>query len=53
MKAENRKDIFFIIYIVTVFFLALIYFAVPERKEFLEFNMRWWKELWRVFGPVT
>jgi len=53
MKAENRKDIFFILYIMTVLVLALIYFSVPERRGFLEFNMRWWKELWRVFGPIS
>jgi len=52
MKAENNQNIFFVLFIVTVVVLALIYFSVPERKEFLEFNIRWWKEFWRVLGSI-
>ncbi len=53
MKAENRKSIFFVLYIITVLVLALIYFSVPERKEFLEFNMKWWKEFRWVLGSIS
>jgi len=50
MKAE-RKNILFVLYIISVLVLAVIYFSVPERRDFLEFNIRWWKEFWQVFGP--
>ncbi|MBI5666052.1 MAG: hypothetical protein HZC49_13340 [Nitrospirae bacterium] len=50
MMSENKKSILFVLYIVTALILAVIYFSVPERKEFLEFNIRWWKELWQVLG---
>jgi hypothetical protein len=53
MKAENKKHMFFVLYILTVLVLALIYFSVPERKEFIEFHIRWWKEFWQVLGYVT
>jgi len=53
MKAENKKRILFVLYMLTVLVLVLIYFSVPERKEFIEFHLRWWKEFWRVLGYVT
>jgi hypothetical protein len=53
MKAENRENIFFVLYIITVVVLAVIYFSVPERGDFLEFNMRWWKEFRRVLGSIS
>ncbi len=49
MKDENRKNICFITYIVSVMVLAIIYFAVPERKEFIGFQIEWWKEALAVF----
>lgn len=52
MKTENKKNMLFVLYLLTVLVLALIYFSVPERKEFLEFNLRWWKEFWRVLGSI-
>ena len=45
MKAESGKDLLFIAYVVIVIILALIYFTVPERKEFIEFQTGWWREL--------
>ena len=45
MKAEYKKEILFIIYTVTVLILAAIYFTVPERKDFIEFQFKWWREL--------
>jgi hypothetical protein len=53
MKAENNKNIFFVLYILTVLVLAVIYFSVPERKELLDFNIRWWKEFWRALGSIS
>jgi len=53
MKSENKQNIFFVLFIVTISVLAVIYFSVPERKEFLEFNMRWWKEFWSVLDSIV
>ncbi len=49
MKDENKINIYFITYIVSVMVLAFIYFTVPERKEFVEFQIEWWKEALAVF----
>ncbi|MBI4683201.1 MAG: hypothetical protein HY757_08905 [Nitrospirae bacterium] len=46
-KAEGRKDLVFVLYIMAVLILAVIYFTVPERKEFIGFQLEWWKEFWR------
>ena len=47
MRDEGNKDILFVLYILAVLILAVIYFTVPERKEFIEFQFKWWKEFWR------
>ena len=46
MKDEGKDNLFFLIYIAVVTFLAVIYFTVPERADFIDFQVRWWKELW-------
>lgn len=46
MKGEGKNGLFFLIYIAVVAVLALIYFTVPERADFIDFQVRWWKELW-------
>ncbi|GBE06099.1 hypothetical protein BMS3Abin10_01743 [bacterium BMS3Abin10] len=43
-KEERRKDVVFILYILTVLILAVIYFSVPERTLFLENQIKWWRE---------
>jgi hypothetical protein len=48
MKAEGGKDIYFILYIIIALILAVIYFTVPERALFIENQLKWWKEMWRV-----
>jgi len=48
MKENSKKDGLFIIYILTVLVLTIIYFTVPERKEFLDFQLKWWDEMWQV-----
>ena len=48
MKNNAIKERLFILYILTVLVLAIIYFTVPERKEFLDFQLKWWGEMWRV-----
>ncbi|MEW6599473.1 MAG: hypothetical protein AB1499_00740 [Nitrospirota bacterium] len=45
MNTLNRENIFFAIFVAAVIVLAAIYFSVPERMDFLDFNIRWWKEL--------
>lgn len=48
MMDEGKKNLFFIIYMLIVIFLAAIYFTVPERAEFFEYQLTWWKEFWNV-----
>ena len=48
MKENAKKDKLFILYILTVLVLAVIYFSVPERKEFLDFQVKWWSGMWEV-----
>ena len=48
MKEDAKKEKLFILYILTVLVLAVIYFAVPERKEFFDFQLKWWGEMWQV-----
>jgi hypothetical protein len=44
MKEERSKKIFLTLYIVTILILAVIYFAQPERKLFIENTVKWWTE---------
>lgn len=44
MEEGRKKDILFYVYILAVVILAVIYFTVPERKEFIDFQVNWWKE---------
>lgn len=48
MKENAKKDKLFILYILIVLVLAVIYFSVPERKEFLDFQVKWWSGMWEV-----
>ena len=48
MKDEGKKNILFIVYITAVLVLAVIYFTVPERKAFLNFQLEWWGEFWSL-----
>ena len=34
---------------VTIVILATIYFTVPERKDFFEFQLQWWREFREAF----
>lgn len=52
MKSERKKDIYFAIYIILVITLAAIYFTVPERKDFIEFQVKWWGEFRDVLVSV-
>ncbi len=53
MKDENRKDLLFVLFMLTVVTLAVIYFTGPERKEFLEFQSQWWREFIDTFSPLS
>lgn len=44
MEEGRKKDILFYVYILAVVCLAVIYFTVPERKEFIDLQVKWWKE---------
>ncbi len=45
MRAEKRKDLFFILYIAVIIIMAVIYFTVPERMSFLENQFKWWGQM--------
>jgi hypothetical protein len=53
MEKNRKRDSLFVIYILSVLVLAAIYFTVPERKEFIDFELTWWGEMWQVItgGP--
>jgi hypothetical protein len=44
MKAEDRENMFFILFILIVMAMAVIYFTVPERPAFFENQIEWWRE---------
>ena len=48
MKSEREKDIYFAIYMIAVIVLAVIYFTVPERTGFIDFQFKWWGEFREV-----
>jgi len=48
MKENSIKDRLFVLYILTVLVLTIIYFTVPERKEFLDFQLKWWNEMLQI-----
>ncbi len=33
-----------------VLILTVIYFTVPERALFIDNQLKWWKEMWRVIA---
>jgi hypothetical protein len=45
MKKETREDRLFIAFLIVVILLAVIYFSVPERAEFFEYQFKWWREV--------
>jgi len=45
---KERKDIFFTIFLIIVIILAVLYFSVPERRLFIENQIKWWGELWDI-----
>jgi hypothetical protein len=44
MKEDTGKDLLFILYIAAAGILALLYFTVPERRDFFHFELKWWRE---------
>jgi hypothetical protein len=48
MKSDTRDNIIFVLFLIVILILAAIYFTVPERKTFLENQMKWWSELWSL-----
>ena len=52
MRDEEKKNILFYMYITAVLVLAVVYFTVPERKAFLDFQLKWWGEFWSVVKSI-
>ncbi len=52
MSAEKRKDIYFALYVISVIILAVIYFTVPEREAFIDFQIKWWSEFWNIAASL-
>lgn len=48
MKKRDRQDPYFMLYMLTIIVLAVVYFSVPERAVFFDFQMRWWNEMGAV-----
>lgn len=48
MQKNVKYNIVFMTYIVSVLILAVIYFTVPERKDFIEFQIKWWREFYEA-----
>ncbi|UCD34785.1 MAG: hypothetical protein JSU90_10925 [Nitrospiraceae bacterium] len=53
MSNERRQDHAFVLYMAVVLILAIVYFAVPERSDFIEFQRRWWGEIWPLLIPAS
>ncbi len=52
MTDDGKRDLFFIIYMLVVMLLAVIYFTVPERAEFFEYQLKWWEEFWNAIKAL-
>lgn len=52
MKDKGGRDAVFILYMAAVVILAVIYFTVPERKAFLDYQIKWWSEFWSVLKSL-
>jgi cytochrome c oxidase assembly protein Cox11 len=48
VKHDGKRKILFILFIVCVSMLAVVYFSVPNRKEFHRNQLGWWGEMWQV-----
>ena len=44
MKEDKGNRVLSVLYIAAVVILAVLYFMVPERKEFIRFELTWWGE---------
>jgi len=42
---NNKRDIVFWIYLVSIIVLSVIYFSMPERKEFINNTIEWWEAM--------
>lgn len=48
MKEEQGNTILFAVYMIIVLVLAVIYFTVPERSDFFNYQLQWWGQMWDV-----
>jgi hypothetical protein len=51
--SERLKDILFAVYVLIVVTLSILYFSVPERAQFMEYQLQWWKDLWSALQAIT
>lgn len=52
MRKRERTELSYILYVVLVVVLAGIYFFVPERREFFDYQRVWWGQMWRVIVSI-
>lgn len=55
MKDENRtrkgvkgENIYFSLYALLIIAMAIIYFTVPKKSAFLEYQLEWWGEMLKI-----
>jgi len=47
LNMKRWRGISFMIYLIIILIFAVIYFAVPERKAFIENQVQWWSEFYK------
>lgn len=45
---EDRKDILFVLYMLIVLVMAIVYFSIPERSSFFDYQFKWWGQMWNI-----
>jgi hypothetical protein len=50
IKLRDRKDIFYILYILIIVVMAVIYFTMPERASFIDHQLKWWGEFFKPYN---
>ena len=49
MTGEAKQEVLFMLFLAVVILLACIYFLLPERTAFFEFEMQWWSAFMEMF----
>ena len=48
MTEDQKKNIVYYLFIISILVMAVIYFSVPERGTFIENQIKWWSEFKEV-----